>query len=108
MLGQPVFHQPLRVRRQVTLGHLHRGNVKDTDRFTLHGVNVRRIVFLRLEEHLNHDSVEPRNYRHGFSFLRLLLYHNSRTPQRPPLPDNRRRDIHPHGTMSSGSKTDIR
>ena len=47
-------------------------NIKDADIFIVNSVNMSRLVFLRLEEHLNDNPIKSTNFRHSYKSYHIL------------------------------------
>ena len=62
--GKPFLDQSLRCQRKITIGHFKRRQLKNTNAISVNGMNMRRVMFFRLKEHLHYDTVESRNFWH--------------------------------------------
>ena len=69
----PFLHESERLCREITLEHLCCLDVYRTDVFSVHSVDVRRIVLALLKIHLDDNTIESCNNRHQ-QHLPLLLF----------------------------------
>ena len=77
---QPFLHKLLSLAGEVSFCHGHCLQVKDSDMLTIQSVDVTRLMFSRLEKHLDNYAVESANLRHHIHsilcyglFLLLIL-----------------------------------
>ena len=64
MESLPFKNHLLGLSRQITFSHKFRLNFKNTIELTIKDVNMRWLMLSRLKEHLDHQSIKSRNFRH--------------------------------------------
>ncbi len=69
----PFLHKSECLGREITLEHISGLDVYRTDVFSVHSVDVRRIVLALLKLHLDDNTIESCNNRHQ-QHLPLLLF----------------------------------
>ena len=74
VLRQPFFNKALGGRRQISIRHFQGRQIENADVLPVNCVNMRRLVFFRLKEHLHDNPVKSSHFWLSFSFAIAQMF----------------------------------